>query len=49
MGTAQYSEEFKQDAVKLADSTGRSINSVAKDLGVNTDSLRQWVRAAEAA
>ncbi|MEV0750651.1 MULTISPECIES: transposase [Streptomyces] len=39
----------KQDAVKLVASTGRSINSVAKDLGVNTESLRQWVRAAEAA
>ncbi|MFE9861059.1 IS3 family transposase [Streptomyces sp. NPDC005780] len=49
MGTARYSEEFKQDAVKLVASTGRSVNSVAKDLGVNTESLRQWVRAAEAA
>ncbi|WP_371602609.1 transposase [Streptomyces sp. NBC_01220] len=49
MGTARYSEEFKQDAVKLVASTGRSINSVAKDLGVNTESLRQWVRPAEAA
>lgn len=49
VGTARYSEEFKQDAVKLVASTGRSINSVAKDLGVNTESLRQWVRAAEAA
>ncbi|THA34747.1 transposase [Streptomyces sp. A1277] len=49
VGTARYSEEFKQDAIKLVASTGRSINSVAKDLGVNTESLRKWVRTAEAA
>ncbi|MFI6864527.1 transposase [Streptomyces sp. NPDC050421] len=49
VGAARYSEEFKQDAVKLVASTGRSINSVAKDLGFNTESLRKWVRAAEAA
>lgn len=47
VGTARYSEEFKQDAIKLVASTGRSVNSVAKDLGVNTESLRKWVRAAE--
>jgi transposase len=49
VGTSRYSEEFKQDAIKLVASTGRSVNSVAKDLGVNTESLRKWVRAAEAA
>ncbi len=49
VGTSRYSEEFKQDAIKLVASTGRSVNSVAKDLGVNTESLRKWVRDAEAA
>ncbi|WP_371930552.1 transposase [Streptomyces poriferorum] len=49
MGAARYSEGFKQDAVKLVASTGRSVNSVGKDLGVNTESLWQRVRAAEAA
>ncbi|NGO74857.1 transposase [Streptomyces sp. YC504] len=45
MAAQRYSEEFKQDAVSLVGSTGRSINSVARGLGVNTESLRQWVRA----
>ncbi|MCX5105405.1 transposase [Streptomyces sp. NBC_00439] len=48
VGTSRYSEEVTQDAVKLVASTGRSTNSVAKDLGVNTESLRKWVRAADA-
>lgn len=47
VGTARYSEECKQDAIKLVASAGRSINSVVKDLGVNTESLRKWVRAAK--
>ncbi len=46
MAARRYSEEFKRDAVELVASTGRSINSVARELGVNTESLRQWVRAA---
>lgn len=49
MGAARYSEEFKRDAVELVLSTGRSIGSVAKELGVNTESLRQWVRKAQPA
>jgi transposase len=40
VGAARYPEEFKRDAVELVLSTGRSIGSVAKDLGVNTESLR---------
>nr|WP_317452732.1 transposase [Streptomyces sp. CBMA29] len=30
-------------------STGRSIGSVSKDLGVNAESLRHWVRKAQSA
>lgn len=43
MGTARYSDEFKRDAVALVESSGRSVNAVARELGVNTESLRQWV------
>ncbi|WTA24476.1 IS3 family transposase (plasmid) [Streptomyces sp. NBC_00853] len=47
MGAARYSEEFKRDAVELVLSTGRTVGSVAKELGVNGESLRQWVRKAQ--
>ncbi|MGW8763749.1 transposase [Streptomyces sp. NPDC055815] len=43
MGTARYSGEFKRDAVALVESSGRRIGSVARELGVNPESLRQWV------
>jgi transposase len=44
-----YSEEFKADAVALylSDPT-RTYASVAKDLGVNRETLRLWVRQARA-
>jgi transposase len=48
MGAARYSEEFKRDAVELVRSSGRTVGSVAKELGVNAESLRQWVRRAQA-
>ncbi|MEV6544226.1 transposase [Streptomyces sp. NPDC051665] len=43
MVVTRCSEEFKRDAVGLVESSGRSVNSVAKELGVNTESLRKWV------
>ncbi|MCX5328082.1 MULTISPECIES: transposase [unclassified Streptomyces] len=49
MGTARYPEEFNGDAVALVLSSGRSNGSVAKVLGVNAESLRQWVRRARPA
>lgn len=39
----RYSKEFKADAIRLVEE-GRSSNSVAKDLGVNPQSLRNWVK-----
>ncbi|MFJ9381634.1 transposase [Streptomyces sp. NPDC101455] len=43
-----YPPEFKADAVALYQSRpGATIKSVAGDLGVNTETLRNWIRAAE--
>lgn len=39
----RYTEEFKADAVRLV-KEGRSVNSVASDLGITPQSLRNWVR-----
>jgi transposase len=41
-----YSPEFKADAVALyVNSPGRTIRSVADDLGVNHETLRNWISA----
>jgi transposase len=46
LGTYRYSAEFRTDAVALARSSDRPLAQVARDLGVNHESLRQWVKAA---
>lgn len=44
-----YPPEFKADAVALYQSRrGATIRQVAADLGVNPETLRNWVRAAGA-
>lgn len=41
-----YSPEFKADAVALyVNNPGRTIRSVADDLGVNHETLRNWINA----
>lgn len=37
-----YGKEFKLDAVRLLVEQGRSVASVARDLGVNENSLHHW-------
>ena len=42
--TTQYDENFRIDAVALVRKGGRSINVIARDLGVNHWTLRGWCR-----
>jgi transposase len=44
----QYSTELKARAVRTVIDSGRPITQVAKDLDVGSESLRSWVRQAQA-
>lgn len=46
---SKYPEEFRRDAVELVRSSGRSLREVGKELGVNHETLRNWVNAARQA
>ncbi|MGW4135239.1 transposase [Streptomyces mirabilis] len=45
MGTYKYSAEFRADAV----ASGRPVSRIAAELGVNHETLRQWIKTAEKA
>jgi len=42
----KYSQEFKADAVKLADELG-SASKASTKLGINTQSLGNWIKKAK--
>jgi transposase len=44
---SQYPEQFRRDAVDLVRSSDRPLRHVARDLGVNHETLRGWVNAAK--
>ena len=47
---SRYSEEFRQDAVALYRASDRSsVKVVADRIGVNHETLRQWIKAADEA
>lgn len=37
-----YTEEFRRDAVELLQSSGRPAKQVARELGINVNTLRTW-------
>ncbi|HBC92809.1 MAG TPA: IS3 family transposase [Pelotomaculum sp.] len=39
----RYDDEFRADAMRLVKEGGRSVNKVAKDLGINPQTLRNWL------
>jgi transposase len=42
---APYTPEFRDEAVRLARTSGRPIREIANKLGVNDQTLRNWVYA----
>jgi transposase len=44
---SKYSEEFRDDAVALVLTTGISLAQAGRDLGVNPETLRNWVKQAK--
>jgi len=44
----RYNDEFKADLVRLVQEENQPINKVAKDFGVNQQSIRNWIKNAEA-
>jgi transposase len=41
--SASYSSEFKQNAVKLAVESDQPVAQIARDLGVNANTLYTWI------
>ena len=39
----RYTDEFKADVIRMVKEGGRPVNSVAKDLGVNPQTIRNWL------
>jgi transposase len=44
---SSYTKEQKQDAVRLVQVSGQSINRTAKDLGIPENTLWNWVHQAK--
>jgi len=37
-----YTKEFKEEAVKLAQSSGKPVAQIARELGVSDSAIYQW-------
>lgn len=46
---SQYTEEFKAQAVELVETTDRTHADIAASLGINKNTLGNWVKAARQA
>ena len=47
MSSQRYTPEFKDEAVRQVLDRGHGVASVAQGLGVSTNTLYKWVRAAK--
>ena len=48
-GPKAYSEEYRREAVRLAESGRRPLTQIARELGIHLETLRGWRRRARAA
>lgn len=46
-GHRNYSKDFKQEAVRLVQTSGKSAAQVAEDLGIAESNLSRWCSAAK--
>lgn len=42
---SRYNDEFKADIIRLIREEKQSVNKVAKDFGVNDQTIRNWLKA----
>ena len=42
-----YTKEFKESALELYHSSGKSSKDVAEDLGISPENLRRWLRESQ--
>jgi len=42
-----YTKDFKESAVELYESSGKTMAEVAEGLGINPENLRRWLRESE--
>jgi transposase len=43
----RYTPQFKEEAVQLVRSSGRSTSQIANELGISTTSLRNWLKQSQ--
>jgi len=46
VGRQKYSQEFRDEAVRLSVSSGKSVAQVARELGISVNTLHDWRRDA---
>jgi len=47
MGAKRYSQEFKDEAVKLVLDNGTAVRQAARELGISEFTLRDWIKKAQ--
>ena len=45
MGRKKYTSEFKREAARLAEESDRSVDELARELGIHPNTLYKWRRA----